>query len=196
MKQTVQMTKIKILLLCIPLFYGCSTSHSFYKKVKAHQTDLLDISGIIYEQSIKTHYNQWQTYHIDPSNDYQFVRHDEFQSGNVCDSSNHILRLDDSYNQLLIEYFGFVDIESVIDQNFLYKIKNVDSAIILINSGKLNIPKISKQHIVVIDMQLSPRNPMNNIDSNYFFLKSFDGMKQISDRIYYVTDKYELFLGS
>lgn len=190
------MYKIKILFLYIPLFYGCSTSRSFYKKVKAHQTDLLHISGIIYDQSIKTYYNQWQTYHIDPSNDNQFVRHDEFQSGNVCDSSNKILRLDNSYNRLLIEYFGFVDIESVIDQDILYKIKYADSAVIFINSGKLNIPKISKQHIVVVDMRLSPRNPINDIDSCYFFKNSFDGMKQISDRIYYVTDKYELFIGS
>lgn len=144
----------------------------------------------------------WNTRHIKvftDTNDYHFeiINHKDFRDGDHCDSLDKSLPLSPEQNKFLINKFKIMEIKSSVKLECRDTYVYGDSAVILINKGKLAFLGMGKDHILFIDLRIAPRQILLQEQSKKcYFNYKYDKAYKITDRIFYVIEKHVAFWGS
>jgi hypothetical protein len=183
-----------IFLIALPIVSSCAISPVFLRKIEKNNSQIIQIADTIFKQNKMT-LNQWITYCRYNDSVLEKTAIKFHNKSTLAYSSNNILIMDSIQSVFLLKTLRIDFIESVEELSCPYSKIYADSIVTFSYPGLTYFPKIGKEHLLVVDMRVTPRDSLINPISCYF-KNSFKGYRKISPRIFYVTDPYELFLGS
>jgi hypothetical protein len=144
----------------------------------------------------------WNTRHIKvytDTNNYhsEIINHAEFRVGDRCNTSDLELPLNPKQKKLLINKLKISEIRSSIILECRDQYVYGDSAVIFINHGKFDFLGIGKDHILFIDLRMTPRQVLLQEQAKKcYFTHKYDRAYKITDRIFYAIEKHIAFWGS